>query len=374
MPVRFGQKTTKQVIDQVASNDPTLTSLELIKNASFCMKSTQNTVALSEALSKNTIIKTVVLRECEIVDSGAEAIAAALEVNTTLEDLDLQQNHMTTAGVIRLAHGIARNKTLKTLNLLGQAQKVLGEDCVEAFISMFEYNITLTKLMWKVDSRRTWEISKLITRNVEIQKLTAAGGDYSHLLPTKLRAPSSTDVSPTVSGSVPVAEPVPAPVPSAEPVVPAPTKSESLPAPAPAPAPAALPVVEPPAEPATEPVDDVPSVAAGKEVEEEETSAPVEAATTEEVASENVPTAVAPPEQEPPAEEEPPADEQEADGNVEEVVKEQDGQLEKASEVQAEVQKEVEAAVAGGTGNAPANDDGSESMVPDSPGGTALRA
>jgi hypothetical protein len=56
------------------------------------------------------------------------------------------------------------------------------------------------------------------------------------------------------------------------------------------------------------------------------------------------------------------------------VLKEQDGHLEKASEAQAEGQEEVEATVAGGTGNAPANDSGSESMLPDSPGGTALRA
>lgn len=188
MPLsRFGQKTAKQVIEQVANNDPKLTSLDLTKNASFCMNSTKNTIALSEALCNNTVITTVVLRECEIVDAGAEAIAQALEQNSTIVELDLQQNRITTSGVVRLVVGISKNKGLRTLNLLTQAQRVLGEACIEAFISAFEHNITLTKLIWKVDSRRSWELAKLITRNVEIQKFSAAGGDYSHLLPTALR-------------------------------------------------------------------------------------------------------------------------------------------------------------------------------------------
>lgn len=189
MPCRFGQRTVQEVIDQITNNDAELQQLDLTRNASFCMKAMDNTVALCTALKKNTIIKSVVLRECEIVDAGAQAIASVLKENNTIEELDLQQNKITTTGAILLADGLAKNASIRTLNLTNQSQKILGETCLEKFIAMFDTNITLTKVMWKVNSRRTWELSKLITRNVEIQRRAASGGDYTDLLPNKLRAP-----------------------------------------------------------------------------------------------------------------------------------------------------------------------------------------
>merc|ERR1719401_589381 len=147
------------------------------------MKSTDNTLALSAALAKNTVLKTLVLRDCEISDDGVRAIAAALEHNEAIEELDLQQNHITTSGVIALAKGLEKNRGVRTLNLLGQTQKVIGDDAVEALIAMFDHNTTLVKIMWKVNSRRSWEVSKLITRNVSIQKAQASGMDASHLIP-----------------------------------------------------------------------------------------------------------------------------------------------------------------------------------------------
>jgi len=183
MPPVFGQKTAKKVIEEVESNLASLTKLELIKNASFCMKCAENTVALSAALAKNTVLKAVVLRECEINDAGVEAIAAALEHNEAIEELDLQQNNITTSGVIALAKSLEKNRGVRTLNLLGQTQKVIGDDAVEALIAMFEHNTTLVKIILKVTCRRFWEVSKLITRNVSIQKAKASGTDASHLMP-----------------------------------------------------------------------------------------------------------------------------------------------------------------------------------------------
>eukprot|EP00438_Fugacium_kawagutii_P032459 Skav205438 [mRNA] locus=scaffold2500:275746:283954:+ [translate_table: standard] len=167
MPV-FGQRTATQIIESVAKNAPGET-LDLTKNASFCMKSLENTVALSDALQKNTVIKKLVLRECEISDPGAEALGQALAENQCIEELDLQQNHLSSAGVISLAKGLTSNKGVKTLNLMTQNHK-LGEDALEGIIAMLQSNVTLTKLMWKVDSRRAWEVSKLLTRNVEFAR------------------------------------------------------------------------------------------------------------------------------------------------------------------------------------------------------------
>mmetsp|Transcript_16638 Transcript_16638/g.29123 ORF Transcript_16638/g.29123 Transcript_16638/m.29123 type:complete len:261 (-) Transcript_16638:134-916(-) len=185
--MRFGQKTAKQTIEQVANNDKSLESLDLTKNASFCMKSVENCIALANALKANTVIKSLVLKECEVVDEGIAALAEALTENHTIEELDVSANKITTRGAIALAEGMAKNRGVKTLNMINQSQKVMGEEALERFIAVFESNLTLTKLMWKVDSRRTWELSKLFTRNVEIKRRLAGGAAIEDLLPAKLR-------------------------------------------------------------------------------------------------------------------------------------------------------------------------------------------
>merc|ERR1712137_920230 len=48
-------------------------------------------------------------------------------------------------------------------------------------------NITLTKLTWRLDSRKSFMLAKLQTRNIEIQKRVANGSDYAHLLPDNLK-------------------------------------------------------------------------------------------------------------------------------------------------------------------------------------------
>jgi predicted transcriptional regulator len=207
------------------------------------MKSLDNTLALCEALKTNTVIKTAILRECELNDAGAEALGEALAHNHTIEDLDLQQNRLTTKGVIALADGLARNKGVKTLNIMNQTQKVLGEDALEKFISIFEANLTLTKLMWKVDSRRTWELSKLITRNVEIGRRLAGGSEIQDLLPSKLRRPSvDVNVEPAVAAvpaaAVPKAPVETAPVEKPAPVEPPKAMKSQPPSEAPPPPPA----------------------------------------------------------------------------------------------------------------------------------------
>lgn len=228
MPV-FGQRTATQIIDAVAQNAPG-EKLDLTKNASFCMKSLENTIALSDALKKNTVVKTLVLRECEITDAGAEALGQALAENQCIEELDLQQNHLSSRGIISLAQGLRSNHSVKTLNLMTQNHK-LGEDALEGFIAMFQSNMTLTKLMWKVDSRRAWEVSKLITRNVEIARRGAPEG----VMPTPKPAPSPAPKP------APASTPAPTPAPTpAEASTPAPTPAEAA-TPAPTPAEAATP-------------------------------------------------------------------------------------------------------------------------------------
>jgi len=169
----------------VKNNEAGLTFLDLTNNPSFRMKAVENTIALADALKTNTVITRLVLRGCEINDEGAAALGKALIENHTIEEVDLQQNRITTWGVISLTEGLAQNKGVTAISLLDQAAK-FGDDCVEAFITVFSSNITLNKIMWQTESVRLWELSKLITRNVELQKRQRKGEDISVLLPKAL--------------------------------------------------------------------------------------------------------------------------------------------------------------------------------------------
>merc|ERR1711948_97731 len=80
------------------------------------------------------------------------------------------------------------NKRVKTLNLLQQAVKSFGDDCLDSFVLMYGTNITLTKLTWRLDSRKSFMLAKLQTRNIEIQKRIANGKDYQELLPDTMKS------------------------------------------------------------------------------------------------------------------------------------------------------------------------------------------
>jgi len=181
----FGQRTAAQYIELVKKNDSSLVTLDLTSNASFKMKAVENLKELAAGLKTNTVITQLVLRECDVNDEGAEALGEALAENHTIEQLDLQSNRITTDGVIALTLGLASNKGVRSINLLDQAAR-FGDDCVEAFIDVFFTNITLNKIMWQIESNRSWELSKQITRNVELQKRQQKGEDITVLLPKAL--------------------------------------------------------------------------------------------------------------------------------------------------------------------------------------------
>jgi len=181
----FGQRTAAQYIELVKKNDSSLVTLDLTSNASFKMKAVENLKELAAGLKTNTVITQLVLRECDVNDEGAEALGEALAANHTIEQLDLQSNRITTDGVIALTLGLASNKGVRSINLLDQAAR-FGDDCVEAFIDVFFTNITLNKIMWQIESNRSWELSKQITRNVELQKRQQKGEDITVLLPKAL--------------------------------------------------------------------------------------------------------------------------------------------------------------------------------------------
>merc|ERR1719215_1985601 len=151
------------------------------------MKSTEALQALAPGLKSHKSIKTLDLTECEITDGGCEVLADVLANNHVIETVILEKNKISSAGAGKLADGLAQNKGVRTMNLLQQAVKSFGDECLDRFVVMYATNITLTKMTWRLDSRKSFMLAKLQTRNIEIQKRKLAGKDFQDLLPDNLK-------------------------------------------------------------------------------------------------------------------------------------------------------------------------------------------
>lgn len=125
--------------------------------------------------------------ECEITDHGCEVLAAILAENHTIEEVNLEKNKITSDGARMLAEGLSRNHGVRTLILLQQATKSFGDDCLTKFLDMYHNNITLTKITWRLDSRKSFALNRLQQRNIEIRKRFDAGKDYIDLLPDHMK-------------------------------------------------------------------------------------------------------------------------------------------------------------------------------------------
>jgi len=194
----YGAKTVADFIKDVES-DPSLAELDATNNASVRMRPNDFLQGIAGPLKSHTSIKKLVLRECELGDAEMDILADILAENHTIEELDLQNNKINPAGAVVLADkGLANNKALKTLNMSGQPAKY-GGDTLDHFISVYNTNVTLTKIIWRLDDRKAWTLSKLMIRNVEIGKRLAAGKSYTELLPAHLReAPPDLSAPPAV--------------------------------------------------------------------------------------------------------------------------------------------------------------------------------
>jgi len=218
----FGAKTIADLVKEM-EGDASMDTLEVAGNASIKMKSTEALQALAPGLKAHRGIKTVNFTECEITDSGCEVLADILANNHVIETVVLEKNKITSAGAMMIADGLAGNRGVRTLNLLQQAVKSFGDECLDHFVMMYATNITLTKMTWRLDSRKSFMLAKLQTRNIEIQKAKAGGKDFEHLLPDNLKSgappPAAAAPAPAAAEAAPAA---------AEPAHPAPKRQSTV--------------------------------------------------------------------------------------------------------------------------------------------------
>jgi len=182
----FGAKTLSDILDEVVNN-PSLSVLDVTGSASIKIRSLEALESLADPLKAHKGIKKLVLGDCEVTDAGCQVIADILKVNDTIEDLDLHKNKISSAGAILLADGLTENRSVRTLNLMEQGNNSFGEDCLEHFCTMYNNNITLTKITWRLTSRKSFMLAKLQTRNIEIAKRLKDGKDITGLLPDHMK-------------------------------------------------------------------------------------------------------------------------------------------------------------------------------------------
>merc|ERR1712070_359060 len=172
-------------------NDAGLSMLDCTGNASVKMNAAQFLKEIKDALKNHGGVKKLAMRECEVDDAACEELRDIIATNQVIEEVDLSKNKITSAGASALADGLSKNRSITTINLLEQSSKHFGEECLTKFVEMYGTNITLTKLTWRLDSRKSFMLAKLQTRNIEIQKRIANGKGYDELLPDALKGSGS---------------------------------------------------------------------------------------------------------------------------------------------------------------------------------------
>ena len=184
MPFFAKSLTPGDAISRLGANDPTLVTCDLSKNAVLSMKVHELLPQFAKALESNTACTDLNLSACNIDDAGVAALAKGLSANSGLQTLNLEGNTIKDGGAQELAKALATNKHLSTLNLLNQKGSRFGDSTLGEFLTMFETNVTLLKIVWRLESRQSFRLTKMLTRNNDIARRIKEGREYTDLLPS----------------------------------------------------------------------------------------------------------------------------------------------------------------------------------------------
>ena len=159
--------TPATAVERLAANDPSLTVCDLRNNAVLQMKASELVPKLAAALAGNNTCQELNLGACGINDECATSLASALSQNKTLIHLNLEENRIGNDGATAVAKALAQNRTLMQLNMLNQKGTRFGDATLHAFTDMFATNVTLLKIIWRLESRQSFRLTKMLTRNNE---------------------------------------------------------------------------------------------------------------------------------------------------------------------------------------------------------------
>jgi len=183
IPSLSAKLTPATATEKLKSNDPTLTTLDLSNNAVLQMKGRELYPQLFEALATNYVCMEINLSGCSMNDFAAELLSKALEQNKTLAAINLENNIIGNEGATAIARALAVNRGVMLLNLMGQKGARFGDTTLAEYLKMLETNVTLLKIIWRLESRQSFRLTKMLTRNNDIDRKIKAGRNYADLLP-----------------------------------------------------------------------------------------------------------------------------------------------------------------------------------------------
>lgn len=148
------------------------------------MKGAELAPQLAEALKGNSTCSDLNLTGCNLDDGMVEPLAAALATNSTLTSLNLEANKVNNDGAVMISTALKTNRSLLTLNLLNQKGTRFGDTTLGEITQTLETsNVTLLKIIWRLESRQSFRLTKMLTRNNDIDRRIKTGKEYESLMP-----------------------------------------------------------------------------------------------------------------------------------------------------------------------------------------------
>jgi hypothetical protein len=131
--------------EKVASNDPTVTSIDLVGDKLFLAMKPDDRNAAARGLSGNTHIKSVKMTMLQLDDAFCCELAGALRTNSTIEKINLDSNRIGAAGIQALLGALAENSLVTELQVRHQAKHMPTSE-EDTLLPLLGSNSALVKL------------------------------------------------------------------------------------------------------------------------------------------------------------------------------------------------------------------------------------
>ena len=131
--------------EKVASNDPTVTSIDLVGDKLFLAMKPDDRNAAARGLSGNTHIKSVKMTMLQLDDAFCCELAGALRTNSTIEKINLDSNRIGAAGIQALLGALAENSVVTELQVRHQAKPMPTSE-EDTLLPLLGSNSALVKL------------------------------------------------------------------------------------------------------------------------------------------------------------------------------------------------------------------------------------
>jgi len=160
----------KSFFDKIASNDTSITDVDLVGNQLFLALPDDERNKAGLAFARNKHVKEVRMTLLRLDDNFACALAKSIETNDTIEKITLDSNLITGPGIKALISALAKNKSIQELQIRHQGKHMATKD-EEELCDLLGSNKTLCRL--GIDLRSSLaqaELNRKVTINSEARR------------------------------------------------------------------------------------------------------------------------------------------------------------------------------------------------------------